>query len=64
MGIFSEIAASDEAKTYEKIIREAIKTQDKAVILFTIDNIVPAYKDAKCEAWEKVDETLLNQLLS
>ncbi len=58
MGMFSEIAASHEAKSLAKVLHKAIEMESDEVILFCKKNIYPLYLAAIGEAFEKVDETL------
>lgn len=62
MGIFSEAAASYEAEQLAKVLEAAIVDGSYEVLSFVDKHILPLYLDAKCEAWEKPDQDLLNRL--
>ncbi len=64
MGMFSEIAASHEAKSLKKVLLKAKQLAeydecDKNIAYFCKDNILKLYKDACGEAFEKEDEELI-----
>ncbi len=49
--MFSEIHASSEAESLAKVLIKAIKTNNKDVMLFCKENILPLYNSACGEAW-------------
>ena len=51
MGIFREIQASNEAKGLEQVLLKAIKANNKEVMIFCKENVIPLYKSACGEAW-------------
>lgn len=51
MGMFSEIHASSEASGLAKVLLNAIKSNNKDIMIFCKENILPLYESACGEAW-------------
>ncbi len=49
--MFSEVNAQFNAQRLEKIVRKALKYQNRDVWQFAKDNIVPVYEDEVGETW-------------
>ena len=56
MGMFSEIHASSEASGLAKVLINAIKTNNKDIMIFCKENVLPLYKGACGEAWGAPNE--------
>ena len=51
MGMFSEIHASSEASGLAKVLLNAIKANNKDIMIFCKENVLPLYESACVEAW-------------
>ncbi len=58
MGMFSEIHADGQCKSYEDILLKAIETQNADIINFCKLVIYPKYKWDLGEAFREEDETI------
>lgn len=56
--MFSEINASENAKSFEGILREAIETRNRDIILFCKNHIYPKYKLELSEAFEEANKII------